>query len=81
MCMRTNIVLDDDLLRRAMRYSRARTKRGLVDESLREFVRIREEEAKRATHEQRYEELVIQLAGCRLSRSALDILREDRERA
>jgi Arc/MetJ family transcription regulator len=36
--MRTNIVLDDRLLREAMRLSKARTKREMVDLALREYV-------------------------------------------
>ena len=35
---RTNIVLDDDLIRRAMRVSGAKTKREAVDRALRELV-------------------------------------------
>jgi Arc/MetJ family transcription regulator len=36
--VRTNIVLDDKLVREAFRFSGARTKRELVDQALREFV-------------------------------------------
>jgi len=36
--MRTNIVLDDRLVREAMRLSKARTKREAVDLALRAFV-------------------------------------------
>jgi Arc/MetJ family transcription regulator len=36
--MRTNIVLDDRLVKEAMRLSKARTKREAVDRALREFV-------------------------------------------
>jgi len=36
--MRTNIVLDDELVREAFRHSNAKTKRELVDRALREFV-------------------------------------------
>lgn len=36
--MRTNIVLDDELVEEAFRYSDAKTKRELVDRALREFV-------------------------------------------
>ncbi len=36
--MRTNIVLDDRLLKEAMRLSRVRTKREAVDLALREYV-------------------------------------------
>jgi len=36
--MRTNIVLDDRLVKEAMRLSKTRTKREAVDRALREFV-------------------------------------------
>lgn len=39
--MRTNIVLDDDLVQEAFRHSDARTKRDLVHEALRELIRTR----------------------------------------
>lgn len=39
--MRTNIVLDDDLVREAFRYSDAGTKRELVELALRELVESR----------------------------------------
>ncbi|RMG85730.1 MAG: type II toxin-antitoxin system VapB family antitoxin [Candidatus Dadabacteria bacterium] len=38
--MRTNIVLDDDLVREAMRLTGARTKREVVDLALRRLVRL-----------------------------------------
>jgi len=36
--MRTNVVLDDELVTEAFKYSPATTKRALVDHALREFV-------------------------------------------
>jgi Arc/MetJ family transcription regulator len=39
--MRTNIVLDDALVAEAFRHSTARTKKDLVDEALRELIRLR----------------------------------------
>lgn len=39
--MRTNIVLDDGLVKEALRYAQVRTKRELVDLALREFVAAR----------------------------------------
>ncbi len=39
--MRTNIVLDDQLVKEAFRHSRARTKKDLVHEALRELIRVR----------------------------------------
>ena len=38
MDVRTNIVLDDELVEEAFRHSDAKTKRELVDRALREFV-------------------------------------------
>ena len=39
--MRTNIVLDEELVREAFRVSRARTKKALVHEALEELIRVR----------------------------------------
>jgi len=39
--MRTNIVLDDELVKEAFRYAPVKTKRELVDLALREFVAAR----------------------------------------
>jgi Arc/MetJ family transcription regulator len=39
--MRTNIVLDDDLMKEAFRHSKATTKKDLVHEALRELIRAR----------------------------------------
>jgi Arc/MetJ family transcription regulator len=39
--MRTNIDIDDDLMRRAMRSSGARTKRAVVEEGLRLLIQTR----------------------------------------
>jgi Arc/MetJ family transcription regulator len=39
--VRTNIIIDDDLLEEAFSVSRARTKKDLVHEALRELIRLR----------------------------------------
>ncbi|MGD8524427.1 MAG: type II toxin-antitoxin system VapB family antitoxin [Desulfobacterales bacterium] len=39
--MRTNIVIDDELLNEAFSVSSARTKKDLIHEALKEFVRLR----------------------------------------
>lgn len=36
--MRTNIVLDEDLVTKAFKYSRAKTKKALIDEALKELI-------------------------------------------
>jgi len=39
--MRTNIVLDENLVKKAMKLSRTKTKRELVNQALKEFVENR----------------------------------------
>jgi Arc/MetJ family transcription regulator len=39
--VRTNIVIDDDLLKEAFTVSRARTKKDLIHEALKELIRLR----------------------------------------
>ena len=39
--MRTNIVIDEDLLKEAFSVSRARTKKDLIHEALKELIRLR----------------------------------------
>jgi len=39
--MRTNIVLDDELVREAFKHSKAKTKKDLIHEALREYVETR----------------------------------------
>lgn len=77
--MRTNIVLDDDLVREAMRYSDAPSKRALVEEALRNFVEMKAREHWRKTYMERVTEIREKTASIRLGRSSIDILREDRE--
>ncbi|MFZ3136570.1 MAG: type II toxin-antitoxin system VapB family antitoxin [Thermodesulfovibrionales bacterium] len=36
--MRTNIVLDDEIVKTAFRYSKAKTKKELIDEALKELI-------------------------------------------
>jgi Arc/MetJ family transcription regulator len=45
--MRTNIEIDDDLMRRAMRSAKTRTKRETVEQGLRALIRLRGQEGVR----------------------------------
>lgn len=38
MKVRTNIVLDDETVKKAFRYSKAKTKKELIDEALKELI-------------------------------------------
>jgi len=79
--MRTNIVLNDDLVREAMQYSRARTRRALVEEALATYVAVKAEERRRATYLERLRSLETRLRDVRLRERPADLLRADRERA
>ena len=46
--MRTNIVIDDDLMQRALRLTGLPTKRAVVEEGLRTLVRLRSQEGIRS---------------------------------
>lgn len=36
--MRTNVVLDDDLMKEALKFSKEKTKKGVIQEALRAFI-------------------------------------------
>lgn len=78
--MRTNVVLNDDLVREAMQYTSARTKRALIEQALQTFVQVKAAERRRKTYQDRVRALQDRLAGVQLRSSAVDILREDRQR-
>jgi Arc/MetJ family transcription regulator len=79
MCMRTNIVLDDDLLRQARTYSSAKTKRALVDEALRTFIRVKETESRLEACRRDWAELQPLLDEIVLDEDPVEALRRDRE--
>jgi Arc/MetJ family transcription regulator len=78
--MRTNIVLNDDLIREASRLSSARSKSALVEEALRLFVDVRSEEQRRATYEERLIKVQQAARNMRFREKGIDILRQDRDR-
>jgi len=77
--MRTNIHLDDDLLKEATRYSSARSKRGLVREALTTYVAVKREERRRQTYRERLQQIRAKAAGVRLQTDSRDLLRKDRD--
>lgn len=77
--MRTNIVLDDELVREAMRHSQAKTKRALIEDALRTLVRVRAEEGRRKSYQDRLIAVQNRLAGLALRESATQMIRQDRE--
>ena len=80
MCMRTTIVLNDDLVQEAFQYSNARTRRALVEEALVTYVTVKAEERRRATYPERLRRLETRLEGVRLLERPAELLRADRQR-
>ena len=78
--MRTNVVLNDDLVREAMQYTAVRTKRALIEQALQTFVEVKAAEKRRRTYGERVRALQDRLAAVVLRSSSADILREDRQR-
>jgi Arc/MetJ family transcription regulator len=78
--MRTNIVLNDDLLRDAMRLSGERSKRAVVEEALRVYVQVRGAERRAEAYRDRLRRVEARLRDVRLRESPSALLRSDRDR-
>ncbi len=81
MCMRTNIVLDDDIINEARQYSHSSTKRALVEEALKVFIETKARERKTHTYRVRLLNLETRLSGIQLRERPLSVLKESRERS
>lgn len=78
--MRTNIVLNEELIEEAMKYSTAQSKTALIEEALRLFVKARAAERRRESYERRLLLLRQRLGAVATRESAVDLVRKDRER-
>jgi Arc/MetJ family transcription regulator len=78
--MRTNVVLNDELVEEAMQYSNARSKSALIEEALRFFVESRAARRRRTNYERRLRALRGELDELVLRQSSVDLVRKDRER-
>lgn len=78
-CMRTNIVLNDALLREAMRYARSQTKKGLIEEALQAFIETRAAQERAVTYRDRLAAVQQKTGTLRLRQSAHEIIRSDRD--
>lgn len=78
--MRTNVVLNDELVREAMQYTHTTTKRALLDEALKTFVRVKAEERRQRNYRQHLQDLQGRLGDLKFRESAHDLVRGDRDR-
>lgn len=80
MCMRTNIVLDDDLQAEAMKYCPARSKKAVVREALATCVTVKAGQARTASYRKRLAVVRRRVADVSRRKAAHAMLREDRDR-
>lgn len=78
--MRTNLVLNDELVDEAMRLSSGRSKRAVVEEALRTYVAVKTAERQRDAYRERLRRLAGRLRELKLREKPGDILRADRDR-
>jgi Arc/MetJ family transcription regulator len=78
--MRTNLVLNDELLEEATRLSGGRSKRAVVEEALRTYVEAKNAERRREAYRDRVRRLALRLRDLKLREIPSRILRADRER-
>lgn len=77
--MRTNIELNDDLLAEAKKYSRAKSKRALLEEALTTFIAVKHEDLRKRTYKDRLDDLRNKLRSTRLRSDSREIVRQDRD--
>jgi Arc/MetJ family transcription regulator len=77
--MRTNIELNETLLAEAKKYSKAKTKRALVEEALAAFIAMKNEEERCRTYNERLQILRAKTASVRLRSDTRTLLRQDRD--
>ncbi len=78
MCMRTNIVLNDNLIAQAMKLSQASSKRAVVEEALATYVILKNDERLRLAYREGLKRLREKTGRIRLRSDSRDILRADR---
>ena len=76
--MRTNIELNEDLLEAAQKYSKAKTKRALVEEALATYIAVKQEDERKRAYKDRLSALRNRLAGVKLRTDSREIVRQDR---
>jgi Arc/MetJ family transcription regulator len=78
--MRTNIELNEDLVREARKLSRTKTKKALIEEALATFIQVETARQRRETYAERLQGIQTKLAKVRLRDSPQNVLRQDRSR-
>ena len=77
--MRTNIDLNEHLLAEARKYSKAKSKRALVEEALSAYITMKAEEERRGTYKERLDGVRAKTRSVRLRSDIHALLRQDRD--
>ncbi|MEE8408097.1 MAG: type II toxin-antitoxin system VapB family antitoxin [Myxococcota bacterium] len=78
--MRTNVVLNEELLQEAQRYSTAKSKSALLEEALRTLVQVRARERATENYASRLRQVQQKLQNKVFRESGTEILGRDRSR-
>jgi Arc/MetJ family transcription regulator len=79
-CVRTNLVVNDELLAEALRIHGGGSKRAVVEAALRTFVEVKTAERRRQSYRDRVRQVAERLQHVRLRKSPSEMLRADRDR-
>ncbi len=72
--------MSDELVKEALKYSRASTKKELIEEVLHFYLEYKMREEKNKNYADQYRELLKKTNKIKLKKSSVDLIREDRNR-
>lgn len=78
--MRTNLVVNDELLAEALRLHGGGSRRAVVEAALRTFVEVKSATLRRQSYRDRSRRIAERLQGLRLRESPSELLRAERDR-
>jgi Arc/MetJ family transcription regulator len=78
--MRTNVHINDELIEQALRLSGVRSKKAVIEQALKVFVDAKSLEQRREAYRRRVASIEAKTRRLRFPTSAVDLIREDRER-
>lgn len=80
LCMRTNLHLNEELLREALELSGARSKKAVIEQALKVFIDSKSTENRRESYRRRVASIEEKTRHLRFPESVVALIRRDRER-
>ena len=78
--MRTNVIINDDLLKEALNYVKVKTKSALIEMALKALIETKSKELRDKNYTQRLHEIQNKLANTKFRENSSSIIKKDRER-